>query len=286
MLQSRADSCSGPTLSLRWLEQPMRSALLTLSLAAIAVNPAAAKPPHPAPPLPPPPPSLYPSAGSSSGFSWNNTTICGGNTFSTCAAVAVSASWDGSGNVVVTMRVTNLSGQQNTFAGTVFTQVGIWNVPSANGRNGWSTGYGSPFSAVDQNSNPVSGWQAGDNGLSGAGIQKDVRGADPINGINGGITSGNTYTFSFTITNWQGSAPDFNSLGFAIHGQGGPNGCSTKLVIGSDGSSNKPDLTDPAVQACQTTVTPEPVTMSLLATGLAGMGGAGLFRRRRKPADA
>jgi hypothetical protein len=27
---------------------------------------------------------------------------------------------------------------------------------------------------------------------------------------------------------------------------------------------------------------PEPVTMSLLATGLAGMGGAGVFKRRKK----
>jgi len=29
------------------------------------------------------------------------------------------------------------------------------------------------------------------------------------------------------------------------------------------------------------TITPEPVTMTLLATGLAGMGGAGFFRRRK-----
>jgi len=33
------------------------------------------------------------------------------------------------------------------------------------------------------------------------------------------------------------------------------------------------------------TVTPEPVTMTLLATGLMGMGGAGLVRRRKKNGD-
>jgi len=32
-----------------------------------------------------------------------------------------------------------------------------------------------------------------------------------------------------------------------------------------------------------TTVTPEPVTMTLLATGLAGMGGVGFIRRKKKP---
>ncbi|MDH5283855.1 MAG: PEP-CTERM sorting domain-containing protein, partial [Gemmatimonadota bacterium] len=223
-------------------------------------------------------PSPYAAAGSSSGFGWNNTTICGGNAFSTCASVAVSAVWDGSGNVTVTMQVTNLSGQNGTFANTVFTQVGLWNVPAG-------TAYG-PNSTVLSQGNSLSGWQPGNSGLSGAGIQKDVRGMDPTNGINGGIASGNKYTFTFTITNWQGSAPDFNTLGFAIHGQGGPNGCSTKLVIQADGSANSPDPNDPAVQACGTTVTPEPVTMSLLATGLAGMGGAGLVRRRRKQADA
>ncbi|MEP7326029.1 MAG: PEP-CTERM sorting domain-containing protein, partial [Gemmatimonadota bacterium] len=33
------------------------------------------------------------------------------------------------------------------------------------------------------------------------------------------------------------------------------------------------------------TVTPEPVTMTLLATGIAGMSGAGFLRRRRKSSD-
>jgi hypothetical protein len=258
----------------------MRSALLVVSLAALVAAPAAAKPPVP-------PPSLYPAAGSSSGFSWNNTTICGGNTFSTCAAVAVGASWDASGNVTVTMRVSNLAGQNGTYAGTVFTQVGLWNVPTGgHGPSAWPS-YGTAYKVVDQNNVDVSSaWQPGSNGLSGAGIQPGVFGVDPTKGINGGLAPGSTYTFTFTISGWQGAAPDFTSLGFALHGQGGPQGCSTKLVIGGDGSYNTPDPNDPAVQACQTTVTPEPVTMSLLATGLAGMGGAGLVRRRRKTADA
>lgn len=34
-----------------------------------------------------------------------------------------------------------------------------------------------------------------------------------------------------------------------------------------------------------TTVTPEPISMTLLATGLAGMGGASLMRRRRKDVE-
>lgn len=34
--------------------------------------------------------------------------------------------------------------------------------------------------------------------------------------------------------------------------------------------------------SCGTSTVPEPITMTLLATGLAGMGGAGLLRRRKK----
>jgi len=258
----------------------MRAARLIFPvvLLSAASGSAAASPP------PNPPPVTYPTAGSWSGFGWNNTTICGGNAFSTCASVAVSAISDGAGNVTVTMRVTNLSGTNGTYAGTVFTQLGLWNVPYANGVNGFSTGYGPTLTATDPNG-AITGWQTGTSGLSGAGAQPDLRGVDAINGINGGLTAGNTYTFTFTITNWQGTTADFNNLGFAIHGQGGPNGCSTKLVIGANGTANQPDPNDPAYQACQTVV-PEPVTMSLLATGLAGMGGAGLLRRRRKQPEA
>jgi hypothetical protein len=69
--------------------------------------------------------------------------------------------------------------------------------------------------------------------------------------------------FSFDITGtW-----DLASTELFIKGQNGPNGASTECFTGN-GTCND--------------VVPEPITMVLLGSGLAGVGGAGWFRRRRR----
>ncbi len=223
-----------------------------------------------------------PTPAVANGFVWNGQLTCGGNAFATCAAVWVNTSYDAlSGQTLVTMVVQNRSGAQGTYPGTVFTQVGLWNMPQGtHGRFGvpGPQYVAGSLTVTDGTGQNVTGnWQLGTSGLSGAGIQPAVFGVDPVHGINGGIGAGQTFTFTFRMT---GLAPTFdvNTAGWAAHGQSGPQDCSTKLVVNPGGSANA----GPYSSACSVGVVPEPLTVSLLATGLAGVGGAGALRRRRE----
>lgn len=198
------------------------------------------------------------TAGNAMAFGpFSNTQVCGGTLFQTCATLTTQYVDNLDGTSTLTIFIANTSSNGDTF-----TAFGIRDVdPSA--------------SSVD--AALAADWSyVGDvNQLGG-----DPDGADPKfsgfetdNGINGGITNdGNTYEFSLTF-----ATTDLAGLEFALHSQGGPNGCSTKLFI--NGTDAQVDTVDPA---CATTVVPEPITMTLLATGLAGMGGAGVIRRRKQ----
>ena len=212
-----------------------------------------------------------------SGFGWNGSTKCGGNNFATCAAITVTTAYSSvTGRTTVTMTVTNMSGSNGTYNGTVFTQLGIWNLPKGSAAPSYVNG---SLTVLNQsNVNVTSAWQLGTSGLSGAGIQPAVFGVDPTNGINNGLVAGDTYTFTFQLTGLSSNF-DLGNAGFALHGQGGYNGCSTKLVVEGDGTANA----GPYLEECTPiTHAPEPVTMALLASGLAGMGGANFVRRRKK----
>ncbi len=186
----------------------------------------------------------------------SGTPYCGGNAFSTCATIT-SISYTGG---VVTLTVQNTSGN----AGSVFTAIGLANI-------------GGTFTVTNFTSSSANFVQ-GTNGLSGAGIQPTVIGGTSISPPSQtGLTDGQSVTFTFTLS----GTPDLSDLQLAIHDQGGSPGgqCapSTKLVV-SGGMANKID------PLCGTTTVPEPMTMSLLATGLVGMGGMGAFKRRRRAA--
>ncbi len=79
-------------------------------------------------------------------------------------------------------------------------------------------------------------------------------------------------TFNFQVT---GGSWDPNTSDIVLRGQNPQTGQRTECLT-ADSPTGYPANCFPAASAV-----PEPVTMTLLATGLASMGGAGLFRRRR-----
>ena len=195
--------------------------------------------------------------------SYSNTEVCGSNNYYTC--VTLTTSYD-AGTNTLTIEVANTSTQ-----GDFFTAIGIGNLPA--GVTITSAGDNHPgdwdlVTEINDLSNPGGG---NPGPYTFAGVEHPGNPNDAIG------NDGNTYTFTFTFS----GAVDPATLALAFRSQAGPTACSgsAKLYIDVDGTGNTGDYAD----GCgPTTVVPEPITMSLLATGLAGMGGVGAIRRRKK----
>lgn len=214
--------------------------------------------------------------------------LCGGNTFSTCAAVEISVVGHN-----VTMHVWNISGNmgatygqgQGNHAGSILDGIAFFNLPAglqvqANSltvtgpgnvaNHGWSLkNYGTVGAfALDARNGANHSLSGGiGSGCGGANQNGPVNVmVNPCTNLNG---AGNWVTFNFQTTGtWNPNSSDLSLRSFNAN-----TGETSEFWTGIAPNGN------PGIA---TTVTPEPVTMTLLATGLAGMGGANFIRRRKK----
>lgn len=199
---------------------------------------------------------------------------CSGNTFLFCAA------WTGTYVSGTQFRLDISNTSQNAPSSNLFsafTQIAVGNVTVAN-----------PASMA-----AVTGWayDANINGFNGFGLLANDFGSKTTNGINNALTDGNSLSFLFTfggsIGTFAQAQTAFSGAQIAIHDQGySVANCSSKGVLvgstvgGRTGTAIGCGEDPPG--GGQETVVPEPATMTLLATGLAGMAAAS--RRRRKNA--
>lgn len=231
-----------------------------------------------------------------------NWVVCGGNWFNTCASVDVTVGGlvtDASSRLV-TLRVMNLSGMDGTYGGSVFTKIGFFNIggPASAALGSLSMSGDQILGDSDWRLNAKGDgpdeWVLADVNNAG-GIELDLTTASGTNSsVRNGIANqclpgalpGGTnafwwndcYTELATVNFADYTEIRFNVTGswdlasteVLIQAQNGPDGLSAQCITGAEGNCS---------------VVPEPITMVLLGTGLAGLGGASYARRRREDED-
>lgn len=226
--------------------------------------------------------------------------VCGGNQpFATCASVNVAVT-----GTTVAMKVRNLSGlfASEGTGNWVFTSIGLDNLLSAvNATSAVS------MSGPTRGSDTPAAWSIFNNTQFGGGINVDL-GGENGNGVNNGIASscaaagslpgganelwmtpnadcsggysvtnaglnGGWALFTFNV-NQTFDPNDPGTILFLKAQNGGPGGQLSTECITSNGSNANANCLD-----IPPTTAPEPISMALLGTGLAGVG---YVRRRRK----
>jgi len=179
-----------------------------------------------------------------------------------------------SGNTwLLVLTVNTVNGASASSTGAFLSAVGMFNSPPATG----------PFS----NTSGPSGWTfatgtTGDcSDLNGASFSGNVYACFAKNG-NTGLTS---VTFQFDDANASDlSKLNTSSVGYHLQGipQTGGATCSAKIGVSAIAGANGTSSVSTSDCTGTTTTTPEPASLFLVGTGLAGLGGLGVIRRRRR----
>lgn len=203
-----------------------------------------------------------------------------------CASLQVFTTLNGSGGTNVTILVRNLQGGTNAFGdntgGSLISRIGIV-TPTIAGAAGLSVASQSGGLTVG---NPGSQWFLRNPGGLGGLIELT---AGITNGGSGGIAGCNAPLGGFTANYFQTCDGGWVALTFTTSNAWSANNAELAFLV-TDFANVGPivgvecdtdTLNNPRPNCFDATVTPEPVTMILLGSGLASMGGMGLVRRRK-----